>query len=130
VIEFQLDPGSGVTIYLQLVHQVKQALRLDLLRPHDQLPTAREVVDRLAINPNTVHKAYRELEREGLIVTRPGQGTFVARSLANHSVAAQPRLRRNLDEWLREARAAGLDQDDVAALVTVAMREGFSAGAA
>src|SRR5690606_41255346 len=81
MVEFQLDRGSGVATYLQLVHQVKHALRLGTLRPGDQLPTAREVVEKLAINPNTVLKAYRELEREGLVAGRPGQGTFVQRGI-------------------------------------------------
>lgn len=130
MIEFQLDPGSGVTTYLQLVHQVKQALRLGLLGPDDQLPTARDVVEKLAINPNTVHKAYRELEREGLVMTRPGQGTFVLRSLAHPSLTTDPRLRRDLEEWIRTARAAGLVQEDIAALFAVAIRDCFSEGAA
>ena len=76
MIEFQLDPTSGVATYLQLVQQVHQALQLGLLEPGDQLPTAQQVVGKLAINPNTVLKAYRELEREGLAEGRPGQGTF------------------------------------------------------
>lgn len=126
MIEFQLDPGSGVTTYLQLVHQVKQALRLGLLRPEDQLPTAREVVAALGINPNTVHKAYRELEREGLVATRQGQGTFVLRSLAHPSMGADTRLRADLDRWLRAARGAGLGRDDVAALFAAALRDCFS----
>ena len=82
MIEFQLDAGSGVATYLQLVQQVRHALQLGLLKPGDQLPTAQQVVARLAINPNTVLKAYRDLEREGLVRARPGQGTFVVRTLA------------------------------------------------
>ena len=81
MIEFQLDAGSGVATYLQLVQQVRQALRLGLLEPGDQLPTAQQVVAKLAINPNTVLKAYRDLEREGLVRARPGVGTFVIRTL-------------------------------------------------
>ena len=81
MIEFQLDAGSGVATYLQLVQQVHQALRLGLLKPGDQLPTAQQVVAKLAINPNTVLKAYRDLEREGLVRGRPGAGTFVIRTL-------------------------------------------------
>src|SRR6202142_2154440 len=73
-IEFRLDPASGVPTYLQLVHQVEHALRLGYLKPGDQLPKVRDVVASLAINPNTVSKAYRELETKGLIVGRPGQG--------------------------------------------------------
>ncbi|MFI0484314.1 GntR family transcriptional regulator [Actinomadura sp. 9N215] len=130
MIEFYLDRGSGVTTYLQLVHQVKRALRLGLLKPGDQLPTAREVVEKLAINPNTVHKAYRDLERDGLVETRPGQGTFVLLSLANPSLSAEPWLRRDLEQWIRRARTAGLQQDDVIALVTAVIRHSFSEGVA
>ncbi len=121
MLEFRLDPGSGVTTYLQLVRQVKDALRLGTLRPGDRLPTAREVVARLAINPNTVHKAYRELEREGLVASRPGQGTFVQRSLGRPG--PDPALRTRLAAWLAEARAAGLDRDDVLALVDDVLRD-------
>src|SRR5947209_14552663 len=96
VIEFELDSRSGLPTYLQLVQQVRQALRLGLLVPGDQLPTAREVVERLAINPNTVLKAYRELEREALVAARPGTGTFVQRSLGDPSHAAHSKLQREL----------------------------------
>src|SRR6267378_1579813 len=77
MIEFQLDTASGIATYLQLVQQVRQALQLGILEPGDQLPTAQQVVAKLAINPNTVLKAYRDLEREGLVRPRPGKGTFV-----------------------------------------------------
>jgi GntR family transcriptional regulator len=116
MIEFYLDRTSGVATYLQLVHQVKQALRLGLLRPGDQLPTAREVVAQLGINPNTVLKAYRDLEREGLVAPRPGQGTFVQQSLASPSLAGTDRLQRALAGWVDEARAAGLTREDMTAL--------------
>ena len=125
MIEFQLDRRSGVATYVQLVQQVKQALRLGLLRPGDRLPTAKEVVARLAINPNTVLKAYRELEREGLVAPRPGQGTFVQRSLASPPLAASSRLRGDLARWVRAARAAGLGEEDVRALVDATVRECF-----
>jgi GntR family transcriptional regulator len=125
VIEFQLDSSSGVATYLQLAQQVRHALRLGLLKPGDQLPTAREVVGKLAINPNTVLKAYRELEREGLVGARPGQGTFVRRGLPGSDLAAQARLRGELDGWLRRARKAGLDQEGIEALYRAAVRESF-----
>ncbi len=80
MIEFSLDARSGVSPYLQVVHQVRRALRLGLLKEGDQLPTVKDVVSRLAINPNTVLKAYRELERDGLVVTRGRNGTVVAAS--------------------------------------------------
>ena len=96
MIEFHLDTRSGVAPYLQLVHQVRQALRLGLLREGDQLPTVKEVVARLAINPNTVLKAYRELEHDGLVAARPGVGTFVTRTLSDASLAAHGPLRQEL----------------------------------
>ena len=105
MIEFSLDDRSGVSPYLQVVHQVRQALRLGLLREGDQLPTVKDVVAGLAINPNTVLKAYRELEREGLVAARPGVGTFVTRTLADSSLAAHEPLRRDLGRWLAKARA-------------------------
>jgi GntR family transcriptional regulator len=125
VIEFQLDHSSGVTTYLQLAQQVRHALRLGLLQPGDQLPTAREVVAKLAINPNTVLKAYRELEREGLVGARPGQGTFVRRTLAGGDPAARVRLRRDLDRWLAAAGRAGLDPEAIEALYRAAVRDSF-----
>ncbi|TQS17522.1 GntR family transcriptional regulator [Microbispora hainanensis] len=130
MIEFNLDRGSGVSTYLQLVHQVKQALRLGVLRPGDQLPTAREVVESLAINPNTVLKAYRELEREGLVEGRPGMGTFVRQGIAGATLAEHTRLRRDLEAWVRDARAAGLDQEDLRALFTVALADAAKEGVA
>jgi GntR family transcriptional regulator len=116
MIEFHLDTHSGVAPYLQIVQQVKQALRLGRLVVGDQLPTVREVVAQITINPNTVLKAYRELEREGLVVSKPGQGTFVQRTLASTSLASHVALRRSLVRWLRSAYEAGLDQESVLAL--------------
>jgi GntR family transcriptional regulator len=124
-MEFYLDRGSGVSTYLQLVHQVKHALRLGVLRPGDQLPTARAVVAQLAINPNTVLKAYRELEREGLADGRPGQGTFIRRSLGEASPADRARLSEELSAWVSAARRAKLDQQDVEALFAAAMMSSF-----
>ncbi len=123
MIEFHLDTRSGVAPYLQIVQQVKQALRLGMLQVGDQLPTVREVVAQLAINPNTVLKAYRELEHDGLIASRPGQGTFVQRTLAGPSVAQQAALRRGLDRWLQSAREAGLDEESILALFTATFRD-------
>jgi GntR family transcriptional regulator len=116
MIEFHLDARSGVSPYLQLVHQVRHALRLGLLDEGDQLPTVKEVVGRLAINPNTVLKAYRELEHEGLVSARPGVGTFVTKTLSDDSLAAHGPLRRELQRWLVKARRAGLDDESIEAL--------------
>jgi len=116
VIEFHLNSRSGVSAYLQLVHQVRQALRLGLLLEGDQLPTVKEVVTRLAINPNTVLKAYRELEYDGLVAARPGIGTFVTKTLSDASLAAHGLLRQGLERWLGKARRAGLDDESIEAL--------------
>jgi GntR family transcriptional regulator len=116
MIEFHLDGRSGVSPYLQVVQQVRQALRLGLLREGDQLPTVKDVVARLAINPNTVLKAYRELEHEGLVAARPGVGTFVTATLATDSLAAHGPLRQDLHRWLAKARRAGLDDESIEAL--------------
>ncbi len=123
VIDFHLDTRSGVPPYLQLVQQVKQALRLGMLGVGDQLPTVREAVAQLAINPNTVLKAYRELEHEGLIASRPGQGTFVLRTLAATSLASHAALRRSLARWITSAREAGLDDESILALFNATFRE-------
>ncbi|MBE3560754.1 MAG: GntR family transcriptional regulator [Ktedonobacteraceae bacterium] len=116
MIEFHLEKRTGVAPYMQLVQQVKRALRLGLLQPGDQLPTVREVVTQIAINPNTVFKAYRELEHEGLVESRPGVGTFVLKSLASSSSAEQETLREELAQWLRRAFATGWDSESISAL--------------
>jgi GntR family transcriptional regulator len=122
-IEFRLDPGSGVPTYLQLVQQVEHALRLGFLQPGDRLPKVKEVVAGLAINPNTVLKAYRDLERKGLAVGRPGQGTFVEGTLGGVPLREQQELRRELAGWLESADAAGLDEDGMVALFTSALHD-------
>lgn len=124
VIEFRIDRHSGVATYLQIVHQTEQALRMGMLEPGDKLPTTREVVEATAINPNTVLKAYRELERSGLVEAKRGLGTFVRRSLGS-AVGDSP-LKAELDDWARRAMDAGLDRDDVAALFGHALEEHFS----
>jgi GntR family transcriptional regulator len=116
MIEFHLDGRSGVSPYQQLVQQVRRALRLGMLSEGDQLPTVKDVVGQLAINPNTVSKAYRELELEGLVAARPGVGTFVTRTLADNTLAAHGPLRADLERWLAKARRAGLDEDSIEAL--------------
>jgi GntR family transcriptional regulator len=122
-IEFRLDPASGVPTYLQLVQQVEQALRLGYLKPDDQLPKVRDVVASLAINPNTVLKAYRELETKGLAAGRPGQGTFIQATLRQVALPELTGLRRSLLGWLGSAETAGLDADGTLALVTSVLRD-------
>ena len=119
MFHFRLEPGSGVPPYLQLVHQVRQAVLLGFLQPGDRLPLIREVVGALAINPNTVAKAYRQLEQEDLVTGRPGQGTFVNDVPPGvMSPATYTSLRRGLETWLRRAYAAGLDEQAVVALMS------------
>jgi GntR family transcriptional regulator len=122
-IEFRLDAGSGVPTYLQLVQQVEHALRLGYLEPGDQLPKVMDVVASLTINPNTVLKAYRELENKGLAAGRPGQGTFVQATLSQVALPELTALRRTLLGWLSSADAAGLDEDGIVALFTSALRD-------
>jgi|SRR5829696_6379165 len=123
MIRFRLDPRSGVSTYLQIVHQVRHAVRLGILRPGDQLPTVKEVVGTLAINPNTVLKAYRELERDGLVDGRPGLGTFVRDTVGGPPPGSHAALRRGLDRWLRSAFDAGLDAEDVRALFETSLHD-------
>jgi GntR family transcriptional regulator len=130
MIQFHLDSRSGVSPYLQLVQQVRQALRLGLLTEGDQLPTVKDVVGQLAINPNTVLKAYRELEHEGLVGGRPGVGTFVTATLSDASLAAHGPLRRDLERWLSKARLAGLDDDSIEALFRDTFRSASERGVA
>jgi GntR family transcriptional regulator len=122
-IEFRLDLASGVPTYLQLVHQVEHALRLGYLAPGDQLPRVRDVVASLAVNPNTVLKAYRELETKGLTVGRPGQGTFVEATLSRVALPELATLRRSLLAWTATADASGLDENGIVALFTSALRD-------
>jgi GntR family transcriptional regulator len=122
-MEFHLDQRSGLPMYLQIVQQVKEALRLGLLDVGDQLPTVKEVVSVLAINPNTVAKAYRELEHEGLVSARPGRGTFISSTLIASSLEHHEALRRSLLAWLREAERAGIDEESILALINSTVRE-------
>jgi GntR family transcriptional regulator len=122
MIEFHLDGRSGVSPYQQIVQQVRNALRLGMLREGDKLPTVKDVVAQLAINPNTVLKAYRELEHEGLVAARPGVGTFVTRTLADTTLAAHGPLRQDLRRWLAKARRAGLDDESIEALFLTTFR--------
>ena len=130
MIEFYLDSSSGVATYLQLVQQVHQALQLGMLEPGDRLPTAQQVVASLAINPNTVLKAYRDLEREGLVRARPGVGTFVVGRLVRTDPAAQAKFRKSMSAWLRSARDAGLSPDEIEAIYRTAFRDCLTEGVA
>lgn len=130
MIEFHLDARSGVPTYLQLVQQVRQAVRLGILGPGDQLPTVREVVSTLAINPNTVLKAYRELDHDGLVEGRRGVGTFISADLSPLPPDGVKDLRSALQRWISRARAAGLDEENMAALFADTVRPPARARAA
>ena len=130
MIEFHLDSRSGVSPYLQLVHQVRHALRLGLLSEGEQLPTVKDVVARLAINPNTVLKAYKELEHAGLVAARPGVGTFVIKTLSDASLAQHGPLRQELNRWFAKARRAGLDDESIEALFRDCFRSSSAEGVA
>jgi GntR family transcriptional regulator len=121
VVEFRVDRGSGLPAYLQIAQQVREALRLGWLAPGDRLPTVREVVATSGVNPNTVLKAYRELEFAGLVEARQGAGTFVKAGLGTGDRAALGRLYQELVEWLARARQAGLEDEDVFALLNTAL---------
>lgn len=123
MIDFHLEPRSGVAPYMQLVHQVQQALRLGMLHIGDQLPTVKQVVAKVAINPNTVLKAYRELERQGLVAPQPGRGTFVTATLADTNLDAHAELRTQLQQWITTAHHAGLDNDAIRALFDTTIRK-------
>jgi DNA-binding transcriptional regulator YhcF (GntR family) len=126
LIEFRLNARSGVPTYLQLVHQVRHAVRVGLLQPGDQLPTVKEVVGKLAINPNTVLKAYRELDHEGLVEAHRGQGTFVSLKLTPSLPSDHAALQSSLARWIERARDAGFDEEGVAALFAAAVRATFA----
>jgi GntR family transcriptional regulator len=123
VIEFHLNSRSGLSPYQQLVQQVRHALRLGLLKEGYRLPTVKDVARQMAVNPNTVLKAYRELEHDGLVAARPGVGTFVIRTLADGTLAAHGPLRKDLQRWLTKARLAGLDDESIEALFVNTFRD-------
>src|SRR3954462_5182509 len=122
MIEFHVDARTGSPTYLQIVQQVRQAVRLGILHPGDQLPTVKDVVGALAINPNTVLKAYRELDREGVVEGRRGVGTFVREGVTALPSDDVKQLRVSLQRWVLRARAAGLDDDNIAALFAQTVR--------
>ncbi|MFF8191689.1 GntR family transcriptional regulator [Streptomyces bobili] len=121
VVEYRIDRGSGVPAYVQIVEQTERALRMGTLKVGDKLPTAREVVAATAINPNTVLRAYRDMEQDGLVELRRGLGTFVTRSLARPGAEDDSPLRAELTDWTARARAGGLERADILALVTGAL---------
>jgi GntR family transcriptional regulator len=130
MITFRIDARSSVPPYLQLVQQVKQALRMGALQPGDQLPTVKDVVAAVAINPNTVFKAYRDLERDGLVEGRPGVGTFVLRRPSGPPPSVQAKLARSLQRWVDSARGAGLDNESMESLLRTTLLDATREGVA
>ena len=120
---FRVDAGSDVPIYRQLVQQVRRDVMLGRLRPGDQLPSVKEVVDALSVNPNTVVKAFGELEHQGMVVRRQGVGTFVSAAPPMASIAVAPRLLASLARWLDRARQEGLSAEQIRMLLEVALDE-------
>src|SRR6201992_3671257 len=127
MISFRVDGSSGVPPFLRLVQQVGQGLRMGLLLVGDQLPTVREVVAEVAVNPNTVLKAYRDLEREGLVEARAGHGTFVRAVPAGPPPSAFSRLGRRLARGVRHRRHAGLDDEAIESLLRLTLQAGGTA---
>lgn len=124
MVEFHVDRAGGLPAYLQLVRQVREALRLGWLTPGDKLPTVRDVVASSGVNANTVLKAYRELELAGLVEAKQGAGTYVKATLGSADPEAMAQLRARLVEWVRAAREAGLEYEDINALVGSVVSEG------
>ncbi|MEV5281533.1 GntR family transcriptional regulator [Streptomyces sp. NPDC051994] len=125
MVVFRIERRSGVPAYLQIVHQVEQALRMGALTEGDRLPTAAQVAADTKVNPNTTLKAYRELERSGLVEVRQGAGTFITRSLATPQTAPESPLRSRLGDWIREAKTEGLTEQDITTLFHAALSETF-----
>jgi len=130
MLTLRVDPRTGVPPYMQLAQQVRQALRSGVLKVGDQLPTVKEVVAAVAINPNTVLRAYRELEHDGLVEGRPGVGTFVLRLPPGPPPGTHTTLDRRLTRWVQDARVAGLDDEAIKALVQAALHDATAAGVA
>lgn len=122
-MRFRIDRGGGVPAYLQLVRQVREALRLGWLKQGDRLPTVRDVVKSCGVNANTVLKAYRELELSGLVEARQGSGTYVRAGLGSTPPDVMAQLRERLGEWVGAARAAGLDTEDIDALIRAVLSD-------
>ncbi len=122
MIRFRVNGRAAAPPYQQIAQQVRQALRMGVLAVGDQLPSVREVVAATAVNPNTVLKAYRDLEREGLVEARAGHGTFARGRPPGPPPGTHARLGRGLTAWVREARAAGLDDEAIESLLRVALQ--------
>jgi GntR family transcriptional regulator len=116
-ITLRVDGRSGVPPYRQLAQQIRQAIVAGVLEPGDQLPTVKEIVAMVAVNPNTVFKSLRELEHEGLVEGRPGAGTFVLRRPPGPTPGRHVMLRRSLERWVGQARGSGMDDRAIEGLL-------------
>jgi GntR family transcriptional regulator len=127
---FTVDPRSGVPLYLQLIEQVKRAVALGTLGSGEQLPTVKALALDLTINPNTVARAYRDLERDGVIETSPGRGSFVRSNgaVGESRRAAEDVASATIGEAVRQAKALGLDRARIAALLESALGRWFPKG--
>jgi GntR family transcriptional regulator len=122
-----VDPRSGVPIYLQVIEQIKRSVALGILGSGEQLPTVKQLALDLTINPNTVAKAYRELERDGVIETSPGRGSFVkSNDVAETTKAAATDVARDaIEAAVREAKSIGLGAEDIRNLAHAAVDRWF-----
>ncbi len=130
-ILFTVDARSGVPIYVQLIDQVKRAVAVGSVRPGEQLPTVKSVALELTVNANTVLRAYRELEREQIVETTQGRGTFVrGNGSVEHAAGAVRALAaERFDAAAREARSLGLDRGDASALANESVERWYDGGA-
>jgi len=124
---FTVDPRSGVPIYLQIIEQIKRSVALGLLAPGEQLPTVKQLALDLTVNPNTVARAYRELERDEVIETAVGRGSFVRSNGAAESArgAASDITAEALTQAVREAKSIGLSSSQVRVLFQTALTRWF-----
>jgi GntR family transcriptional regulator len=121
-----VDPRSGVPIYLQIIEQIKRSVALGILQGGEQLPTVKQLALDLTVNPNTVARAYRELERDSVIETSPGRGSFVrSNGVASSAKAANDVARDALDAAMREAKSVGLTRSDLRELIDAAVERWF-----
>jgi GntR family transcriptional regulator len=121
-----VDPRSGVPIYLQIIEQVKRSVALGVLQSGEQLPTVKQLAIDLTVNPNTVARAYRELEREEVIETAPGRGSFVRANGVSDSPRVAAEIGRDaFDVALREAKSVGLAREDVRELFEAVLERWF-----
>ncbi len=117
-MHFRLNPGSGVPIYLQLMEQIKHGIETGALQPGDQLPGIRKLAESMVMNPNTVAKAYKELEHEGFIEVRHGAGAFISVQLNHREVHDRMELARPVIEHaVAQAIQLGLTEDEIRRLV-------------